>query len=143
MLHSSERIIKHKLGLPNLTEELGNLSRACKFMGLSRDTFYRYWKVVEEDGIDALLEPDRRRPNHKNRVAPDVEEAVAAYAIDFPAHDQVRGSKTNCVNGGFLPPPAECAASNCATNWPTSGAELKALEAKMAAEEGLMLTNVC
>ena len=40
MLYSSERIIKHKLGLLNLAEELGNVSRACKLMGLSQDTFY-------------------------------------------------------------------------------------------------------
>ena len=39
MLKSNERIIKHKLGLLNLTDELGNVSRACKVMGLSRDTF--------------------------------------------------------------------------------------------------------
>ncbi len=60
MLHSSERIIKHKLGLLNLAEELGNVYRACKVMGLSLDTFYRYQKAVEEGGIEALLEPDRR-----------------------------------------------------------------------------------
>jgi len=48
MLHSSERIIKHKLGLLNLAEELGNVSRACKVIGLSRDTFYRYRNAVEK-----------------------------------------------------------------------------------------------
>jgi len=53
MLHSSERIIKHKLGLLNLAEELGNVSRACKVMGLSRDTFYRYRNAVEAGGIEA------------------------------------------------------------------------------------------
>ena len=50
MLHSSERIIKHKLGLLNLAEELGNVSEACQAMGLSRDTFYRYKSAVE-DGV--------------------------------------------------------------------------------------------
>ena len=103
MLHSSEHIIKHKLGLLNLAEELGNVSRACKVMGLSRDTFYRYQKAVEEGGIEALLEPDRRRPNHKNRVAPEIEEAVVAYAIDFPAHGQVRVSNELRKRGIFLP----------------------------------------
>jgi len=42
MLNSNERIIKHKVGLLNLSEELGNVSKACKMMGLSRNTFYRY-----------------------------------------------------------------------------------------------------
>ena len=42
MLNSNDRIVKHKLGLLNLAEELGNVSKACKVMGVSRDTFYRY-----------------------------------------------------------------------------------------------------
>ncbi len=68
MLHSNERIIKHKLGLLNLAEELGNVSKACQVMGLSRDTFYRYKSAVENGGVEALLEKDRRRPNLKNRT---------------------------------------------------------------------------
>ena len=40
MLHSNQRIIRHKVGLLNLAEELGNVSKACQVMGLSQDTFY-------------------------------------------------------------------------------------------------------
>lgn len=47
MINSSERIIKHKVGLLNLAEELGNVSQACRVMGLSRDTFYRYGSVKD------------------------------------------------------------------------------------------------
>jgi hypothetical protein len=39
MLHTANPIIKHKAGLLNLAEELGNASNACKIMGFSRDTF--------------------------------------------------------------------------------------------------------
>ena len=56
MLQSNEKIIKHKVGLLNLAEELGNVSRACQIMGLSRDTFYRYRDAVGEGGVAALLE---------------------------------------------------------------------------------------
>jgi len=62
MLNTNERIIKHKVGLLNLAEELGNVSKACQVMGLSRDTFYRYKSVVEDGGVEALLEADRRKP---------------------------------------------------------------------------------
>lgn len=48
MLHTNEKIIKHKVGLINLAEELRNISKACKVMGLSRETFYRYKRAVEE-----------------------------------------------------------------------------------------------
>ena len=51
MLHTNNPIIKHKAGLLNLAEELGNVSRACKVMGVSRDTFYRYQELVEDGGM--------------------------------------------------------------------------------------------
>ena len=86
MLNSNERIIKHKVGLLNLAEELGNVSKACKMMGLSRDTFYRYKEAVDDGGIDALLDKPRSVPNLKNRVDPTIEAAVLAYAIAEPAH---------------------------------------------------------
>ncbi len=81
MIQSSNPIIKHKAGLLNLAEELGNVSRACKVMGVSRDTFYRYQELVEEGGLDALIEKTRRTPNIKNRVDEVTEQAVIAYAV--------------------------------------------------------------
>ena len=68
MTHTNNRIIKHKAGLLNLAEELGNVSRACKVMGVSRDTFYRYRDLVEQGGLDALIDKNRRIANIKNRV---------------------------------------------------------------------------
>jgi len=55
MLQSNERIVKHKIGLLNLAEELTNVSRACKIMGLSRDTFYRYKAAVEDNAIRCII----------------------------------------------------------------------------------------
>ena len=51
-LQTNTKIIKNKVGLLNLAEELGNISRACKVMGFSRDTFYRYQKAMEDGGVD-------------------------------------------------------------------------------------------
>ena len=73
-----QNVIKHKLGLLNLAIELGNVSRACKVMGLSRDTFYRYQSAMEAGGVDALIDANRRKPNTKNRVEEATETAVAA-----------------------------------------------------------------
>ena len=76
MLHTSNPIIKHKAGLINLAEELGNVSKACKVMGVSRDTFYRYQELVEYGGIDSLISQSRRTPNLKNRVDEATEQSV-------------------------------------------------------------------
>lgn len=86
MLNINEKIIKHKAGLLNLAEELGNVSKACKVMGLSRDTFYRYKAAIEKGSVEALFDRTRQKPNLKNRIDIAVEEAVKAYAIEYPAH---------------------------------------------------------
>jgi transposase len=72
------------VGLLNLAEELGNVSKACKMMGLSRDTFYRYRAAVEEGGIDSLFDKSRRQPNLKNRVDELTKQDVLTHAIDYP-----------------------------------------------------------
>ena len=67
-MHTSNPIIKHKARLINLAEELGNVSKACKVMGVPRETFYRYQELVECGGIDSLISQSRRTPNLKNRA---------------------------------------------------------------------------
>lgn len=104
MLNGSKKVIKHKVGLLNLAEELGNVSKACRIMGLSRETFYTYKAAVDEGGVDALFDKNRRKPNLKNRVAPDVEEAIVNYAIEQPAHGQVRASNELRKRGVFVSP---------------------------------------
>lgn len=100
----NQNIIKHKLGLLNLAAELGNVSKACKVMGLSRDTFYRYQAAVAEGGVEALFDANRRKPNPKNRVDEAVENAVIAYAIEYPCHGQVRTSNELRLRGVFVSP---------------------------------------
>jgi len=100
----SQNIIKHKVGLLNLAAELGNVSRACKVMGFSRDTFYRYQSAVESGGVEALIDSNRRKPNLRNRVDDVVEDAVKAFAIEQPAFGQVRVSNELRRRGVFVSP---------------------------------------
>lgn len=104
MLNGTKTVIKHKIGLLNLAEELGNVSKACRIMGLSRDTFYRYQNAVEQGGIDALVDQSRRKPNIKNRTEETIEAAVVAYAVEQPAHGQVRASNELRKRGVFISP---------------------------------------
>ena len=139
MLHSTDKIIKHKVGLLNLAEELGNVSKACKMMGLSRDTFYRYQTAVEDGGIEALFDQSRRKPNLKNRVDEATERAVVEYAIEYPAHGQHRTSNELRKRGIFV------SGSGVRSVWlrytlANFKDRLKALEKKVA-EEGILLTE--
>jgi transposase len=139
MYHTNERIIKNKVGLLNLAEELGNISKACKVMGFSRETFYRYQRAVEEGGVAALVEKPRKKPNLENRVDEDVEKAALEMAIEYPAYGQVRASNELRKRGVFISP------SGVRSVWLRNHLEsfkkrLSALE-KKSAEEGLVLTE--
>lgn len=99
-----QNVIKHKVGLLNLAAELGNVSRACKVMGFSRDTFYRYQAARDEGGVEALIDANRRKPNIKNRVEEATEAAVTAFALEQPAFGQVRVSNELRQRGIFVSP---------------------------------------
>lgn len=82
---------RRKLSLLQLAQELGNVSRACRIMGYHRDTFYEVRRAFQVGGVAALLEQKRgARGPHPNRVAPEVEEKVLAYALEFPTHGSQR-----------------------------------------------------
>jgi len=139
MLHTTNPIIKHKAGLLNLAEELGNVSKACKIMGFSRDTFYRYQELAQEGGVEALIDRSKRKPNVKNRVDESIEKAVLDYAINQPAHGQHRTSNELRKQGIFV------SGSGVRSIWVRHGVEnfkkrLHALEAKVASE-GILLTD--
>lgn len=139
MYHTNEKVIKNKVGLLNLAEELGNISKACKIMGLSRETFYRYKHAVNDGGVEALLDTPRRKPNIKNRIEACTEAAVIAFAIENPAYGQLRASNELRKQGTFVSP------SGVRCVWLRNDLEtfkkrLFALEQK-AANDGLVLTE--
>ncbi len=128
------------MGLLNLAEELGNVSKACKMMGLSRDTFYRYKEAVEKGGVEALLDKSRRTPNLKNRVDPSIESAVLAYALAEPAHGQARASNELRKQGIFVSANG-VRSIGLRHDLGNFKQRLKALEAKVA-EEGIITNRI-
>jgi len=85
-----EKVIRAKVGLLELARQLGNVSQACKVMGYSRDSFYRFKELYEKGGEVALMDLSRRVPNPRNRIAGHIENRIVAIALEQPAWGQTR-----------------------------------------------------
>lgn len=136
---TQQKLIQKKLSLLELGDFLSNVSDACRIHGCSSQHFYDIKRAYLSQGIEGLKEKSRRHPCLKNRVSPEIEEAVILTAYEYPAYGQLRASNELRKQGILV------SSGGIRSIWLRHGLEtfkkrLKALEEK-AAKEGIVYTE--
>jgi transposase InsO family protein len=76
MKADATRDINRKLKILRYGEELGNVSKACRYYGISRETYYQWKRALATKGETGLINSKPCPINLKRRVAPNIEEQI-------------------------------------------------------------------
>jgi len=134
-----EKIIRNKVGVLELAKQLGSVSQACRIMGFSRDSFYRFKDLYAKGGEAALIEMSRRVPNPKNRIAETIERRLLEMTVEQPAWGHTRMAN-ELAKEGIRVSPTGVRGVWVRHELSTMAKRLKALEARVA-QDGLILTE--
>lgn len=102
---TGNKVARRKLSMLELAGELGNVSKACRIMGYSRQQFYEIRRNFQTYGAEGLLDrlPGAKGP-HPNRVSEEVEQAVLDYALKHPTHGCLRVAQDLALSGVNVSP---------------------------------------
>jgi transposase InsO family protein len=132
-------IIGRKMNIVELANKLGNISEACRNLGVSRQHYYDIKTAIQEDGVEGLLEKSRKAPRFANRLSPEIEKTILDYSLEFPTHGHRRTSNELKARGIVV------SEGGIRGVWLRHDLELKAKRLKrlekFAAESGKILTE--
>jgi transposase InsO family protein len=97
---TNQKVARRKRSLLELATELGNVSKACRVMGYSRQQFYEIRRNFQTYGAEGLL--DRvagARGPHPNRVSAEIETAILDHALAHPCHGPLRVAQELMLRG--------------------------------------------
>jgi transposase InsO family protein/transposase-like protein len=97
---TQKKVARRKLSLLELAQDMGNVSKACRMMGYSRQQFYEIRRNFQTYGAEGLIDrlPGAKGP-HPNRVAAEVEAAILDHALAHPCHGPVRVAQELVLKG--------------------------------------------
>lgn len=97
---TERKIARRKLSMLELASELGNVSKACRIMGYSRQQFYEIRRNYQVYGAEGLLDklPGCKGP-HPNRVSPAIEKAILDHCLEHPGHGCLRVAQELALKG--------------------------------------------
>lgn len=72
----TQRDIKRKLKVLEYAQEIGNISKTCRYFGISRQSFYAWKKALAEKREDGLINSKPCPENPKLRTSPEVEKKI-------------------------------------------------------------------
>lgn len=136
-MSTREKLIKARLGMLALAEELQNIKLACKRAGISRSHFYEIKEAFEKFGRDGLVAPERRKPRMPNQTPPELEKRILDMTEAYPTYSYIRISgQLRLVGVGVSP-------STVRAVWARHGLTLKFhrllwLEQKVASAGGVL-----
>jgi transposase len=89
-MSDKQKLIKARIGLLQLAQELGNIKAACQRAGISRSHFYEIKEAYEKHGAEGLEPKERRRPRMPNQTPPELEKQILDMTAQFPTYSYIR-----------------------------------------------------
>ena len=92
-------MVRKRLRVLQLAERLGNVSEACRRLGLSRTRFYEYKRRYQIHGMEGLVDLPPIHHSHPQTTPPEVVRKILDLALAHPAHGCHRLSRLLQSNG--------------------------------------------